>query len=120
MKTVTVRVNRENYIKSYIRIWNGLYELTRNENDLLYVILDRYLKLAEDGVKEPYISQLVFQPQELVSIRKELGLKTQNFNNYKASLRKKKVLLQNGDSYLISPKLIPMKELAFKFIVDGE
>ena len=115
---ITARVNKEQYIKSYIRIWNGVFSLTKNEQSLLYILLREYIKMDEGNVAEPYRSQLLFNTANLREMREELGMSVQNFNNSKNALKKKKAIFPNGDSYTISPKLIPVKELVFKFIVD--
>lgn len=114
---LTTKVTRDEFINQYITIWNGGLQLTEKEREVLHKFLLRYLELIDNGLKEPYIGELVFASKNVREIGTELGLTAQGINNYKAQLRDKGVLIDKGDHYEIHPRLIPQKELTFKFIV---
>lgn len=114
---LTARVNRDEFIDQYITIWNGGLNLTDKEKEVLHKFLSRYLDMMANGLKEPYIGELVFAPKTVREIGVELGLTAQGINNYKAQLRGKGVILQVGDHYEIHPRLIPQTKLTFNFIV---
>lgn len=111
------RVNKWQFIDCYINIWNGQLELTDKEKLLFRQILFKYLSLHEQGLKEPFLSQLLFSKESLNEIRNELGLKAQGFHNYKTQLITKRAIRETEGGYIIDPKLVPQKEVTFKFEV---
>ena len=115
------KVNRHSHIKLWIKLWNGGLELTEKEQTFLGEILFRVMSLQEEGIKEPYLGQLVFSTKTLAEIKEKLKLTKQGLNNYKAQLKKKGVIYKDDDGiYHIDHKLIPQTTLQFKFIYDGE
>ena len=117
---LTAQVNRHSHIQYWVKLWNGGLLLTEKEQVLLGEILYRYMELEENGVKEPYIGQLVFNTKTMTEIRDKLELSKQGFNNYKMSLRDKGVIFKDEEGvYHVQPQLIPKKSVTFKFDYNG-
>jgi len=114
------KVDKDQFIERYIEIWNGSLNLTEKEIEVLKEILKKYLQLIKDGLKEPYLGELVLSPNGMSEIRKILKLSSQGMNNYKEQLKEKNVIKKVGDHFQINPILIPQKSITFKFIVDDE
>lgn len=117
---LVARVDKDGHIRNWIRIWNGGLQLTEKEQVFFGELLSLVMTMQEDGIKEPYLSQLVFSTKEMEKIKTKLGLSKQGLSNYKISLRDKGVIAQddNGD-YRILPQLIPEESITFKFEYNG-
>ena len=76
------------------------------------------MKMTDDGIVDPYLSELLFGVKTIKEIKSKLGLTKQGYNNYKDSLKKKKVILGDKEYYL-NPKLIPDTVLTFEFQYGG-
>lgn len=109
------KVTKEQFIKNYINIFNGGLRITSKEKEFLYEILLRYLNLIDEGLKEPYLSKLVFSKEVITEIKNKLSLSSQGLNNYKTQLKRKGVFKETAVGIQIDAKLIPQKELIFKF-----
>lgn len=111
------KVNKWEFIDQYINIWNGGLQLTDKEREFFREIIFEHLSLEEQGVKEPFIGQLIFSKAILDKIKKKLNLSSQGLHNYKAQLINKKAIKQHGDFYHVNPLLVPKREITFKFEV---
>ena len=111
---LTARVDREKHIRLWLKAWNGGLQLTDKELELAGELLFRAMKMIDDGIKEPYLSELLFNTKTLTEIKVKLELSKQGYNNYKKSLIDKGVILVDG-GYHINPKLIPQETLTFEF-----
>tara|TARA_R110002020_G_scaffold162595_2_gene348366 strand:- start:260 stop:622 length:363 start_codon:yes stop_codon:yes gene_type:complete len=116
---LTAQVDRHKHISRWIKIWNGGLGLTDKEQVFLGELLYRTMDLADKGIEEPYLGQLVFNTKTLKEIKEKLSLSKQGLNNYKIQLMAKGVLTKDDDYYHIKPQLIPQKSITFKFIYDG-
>lgn len=114
---LVAKVDKHRHITNWIRIWNGGIQLTEKEQVFFGEILSLAMTLKEEGIKEPYLGQLVFSTKEMDKIKTKLGLSKQGLSNYKMALRDKGVIVKNevGD-YFIPPQLIPEKSITFKFV----
>ena len=113
MKLVA-KVNRESHILLWLKAWNGGLGLTEKELELAAELLLRLMKMTDDGIKDPYLSELLFNTKSMGEVKAKLGLTKQGFNNYKKALKDKKVILGEKE-YYINPKLIPEASLTFEF-----
>jgi hypothetical protein len=116
MKDVfTTRANEAGVIDAYLKLFNGGLKLTDKEFAIMKFFVTLQVSYMRDGVKEPYLSELLFSPKTLKQVKTELDISKQNWNNYKQKLQDKKVFL-NLDGYLtVNPVLIPRPEITFKF-----
>lgn len=109
------RVTKQQFVEQYVNIFNGGLQITKMEKKLLHEILHRYLTMLEDGLKEPYIGQLVFSQESMADIRDKLNMTSQSITNYKAQLKKKGILKQGEVGLEVDPILIPKGSITFKF-----
>lgn len=115
---LVVKVNKKGFILNYIKIFNGGLELTKTEQKYLALLLELYLNLLEEGIKEPYLSQLVFSKENTDKIKINLCLTSKGLTNYKIQLIKKGAIKEDDGACIVNPILIPKKEITFKFIVN--
>ena len=117
MMEIPVRiVDDDSHVKAWLKIWSGVLSLTNMDIEILSYIMINYIKVKRDGVMEPYASKLVLGNDSIKDIRKKFNnMSRQAFNNYKAKFKEKKVLIEEEDVLFINPKLVPQKELVFKF-----
>lgn len=112
------RVNKRDYVSNYLKIFSGGLQLTNKELKYLEELVFKYITLEEEGLKEPYLSQIVFSRETTSDIRKVLKVTPQGLNNYKSSLKSKRVIIGPEEQLTLNKKIIPQKELNFKFIVE--
>ena len=102
-------------IEKYSDVWSRFLGLTKREQELYVLILTKYVEMSKD-CKEPYISQLMFGTDYMRDTRSSMNLTHQNFNNVKMGLKKKRVILEEGESYRINPMVTLDKEIKIKFV----
>jgi len=112
---LTTKVTRITHIKYWIKLWNGNLNLTNKEEELLSEILYRIMELKDNGLEEPYISDLAFSIKSMGEIKDKLNLSKQSLFNYKKGLINKGVLIKTETGIKISQKMIPCKTVTFKF-----
>lgn len=118
---LTTSVNRHTHVLNWIKLWNGGFNLTEKEQSFFGAILEKYLELMEDGVKEPYIGELVFSTKTMAEIKEKLNLTKQGLTNYKVALKDKGVIRKNDTGvWTVIPMLIPQTEVIFKFVYDEQ
>lgn len=112
-----IKVNGD-FVLSYITLWNGTWKLTEKEIDVLVAFIKSYLRLKDDGLKEPYLSKLLFSTESKREIKLNLGKMTdQGLANYISSLKKKGILREISPDgiYVIDERVIPVKKITFEF-----
>lgn len=114
-----LKTDKKDHIDKYLRVWNGLMKLTTKEFEVTKSILELYLHVKNSGVKEPYLSEIVFSTKKLKPLKEVHKLNHANWYTIKKSLLLKRVLYEN-EGLVINPKLIPQTELTFKFLIDNE
>lgn len=108
--------DEEDLFNKCTSIWMRFMNLTKREGELYRILLKKYIEMIENGVKEPYISQIIFGTDFMREVRTEMNLTHQNFNNLKMSLKKKSIIFEEGDSYRINPAVAVHQEITFKFV----
>src|SRR5690554_5048473 len=116
-KPLIAKVTKAQFIDAYLRLWNGGFKMTEKEIEIVKYILQFYEKVSNGGVREPYLSEIVFSSKHVSILKKECNLTKQGWNNYKKTLVLKKVLIEHDDVIFINPMLIPRTEITFKFII---
>jgi len=118
---LTLKTDRKDHIDKYLRVWNGLMGLTGKEFAVTKTILENYLDVKDSGVKEPYLSEIVFSNKKIKPLKDVHKLNNANWYTIKKSLLAKRVLYDKEDVGLtINPKLIPQEKITFKFIIDDD
>lgn len=116
-KPIVLTVSRKQFFSAYLKIWSGGFKLTEKELKLLVDILEIRNKIVTDGVKDPYLSELVFSNKNINALKKKHELQKQGWHNHKNSLIAKKALFEHDDIIYVSPVLIPREELVINFKV---
>ena len=92
----TLTINVDNTAK-YLRIWNGLFNLTDMELKILSYFIDINKELKHANLCAPKIKKLV---------AKQIGFDDHNtLNNYVKKLKDKGVLLKKGRNYTLNSLL---------------
>jgi hypothetical protein len=119
--TISVQVSRDDFIRHYLVLWNGMLNLTEKELDLLEALIEKYLELVEVIKDRKYLYDFLFSPSVQKEIRDRAKMKEQTFHNYKASLKAKGIIVIDNDGNLsLDPKVIPMEEITFKFKINEQ
>tara|TARA_R110000822_G_scaffold2004_7_gene9560 strand:- start:15128 stop:15487 length:360 start_codon:yes stop_codon:yes gene_type:complete len=114
-----LKTDPKDHIDKYLRVWNGLIGLTKKEFAVAVSLLELHAKISEDGVKEPYLSELLFSTSGLKKLKEDHSLNNSAWYMVKKALIKKSFLSNSEESFSINPKMIPCEELTFKFIVNA-
>ena len=114
---LTTTVDKAGHIERWIQIFNGGLKLTDKEREFLGHLLDRALTLMADGVKEPYLGEILFNQTNTAEIKELMGnISKQALNNYKISLVKKGVVYKDESGmYHIKDVMIPKESVTFNF-----
>jgi hypothetical protein len=115
MKITVAKVKKSEFNKTFITLWNGGLKLTEKEQDVLLALIESYQRFEADGLREPYISKMLFATDNRKKLLKVLGLTPQAFNNYFKGLKDKRAIFEEDDSYVLNPLLVPTVEIGFKF-----
>ena len=114
---LTTRADRDGIIDTYLKLFNGGLKLTDKEFAILKEFVKLHVSYMEEGVKEPFLSELVFSAKNIKQVKLDLEITKQNWNNYKQKLQDKKVILNIDGIYRVNPMLIPRQEITFRFEV---
>ena len=114
---LTTNVNRATHVKRWIQLWNGGIKLTDKEAEFFGELLERALEMVDEGVKEPYLGQLLFSAKTMAEIKDKLEIASkQTLNHYKTSLKSKEVIYKDDDGvYHVKANMIPQLSITFKF-----
>lgn len=115
-KVINATIPKDQLVKVYIALWNGILRLTDKELLIVEALVSKYLEL-ELVIKDPkYLYEVLFSTQSLKDIRIKLGLKEQTLNNYKGSLKIKGILhIDRDGNYSLDERVIPVNQITFKF-----
>ncbi len=115
---ITAVVKKEDFTRHYLMLWNGMLQLTEKELSLVEALVNKYLELQNVIKEERYLYEFLFSPAIQKEIRTKAEMKEQTFFNYKSKLREKGVIVLDKDGNpSLNEKVIPMREVTFKFKV---
>lgn len=115
---LTAKVNRHSHIRHWIKLWNGGLQLTNKEQLFFGELLYRAMDMLENGVKEPYLSQLLFSGETMKEIAEKLDITAKGLQNYKYQLVEKKAITKTETGYVLKPALIPRNSITFEFVYN--
>jgi hypothetical protein len=114
---IIIDITDDSRVRSYLRLWKSVFRLTDSEALVLEAIVNRYLKLQSEGVKDPYISDLLLNTKARKELQESVGYSENHFNNIVKALKDKKIISKIGDGYKIADqRVIPVSEITFKFV----
>lgn len=110
-------------VTSIERVWlellSRISKLTEREIDVLEVLIKKRSLLLKDGMKQPYLSQILFSTEARKQYCQELEITDFNFTNLLGSLRKKSAIMKTNGVEDIYHKLIPAEEILIKFELES-
>jgi hypothetical protein len=115
---INAEVSKDQFIRHYLILWNGMLHLTEKELDILEATIEKYLELVIVIRDRKYLYDFLFSASVQKEIREKIGMKEQTFHNYKASLRNKGIIsLDKDGNPSLDARVIPVEEITFKFKV---
>lgn len=101
-----IKVNKVTGVKGYLKIVNGIFNLTPTEIEFLSHLIELDRELSRVGFD-------VFSAEGRKKISEKMGWSSvMTCNSYIMALKRKKMLRQVGDTYKISPLLVPDEDQA--------
>lgn len=117
---VAAKVDTDKWIKSYLTLWSGILALTEGEFNLLYVLVKEYTELKNNISTDNQRFEILFSTKTKKKLRSILDISESLFNNRIHSLKAKSVIIKKDDSLCLNKKVIPVKELTFKFYIEDK
>jgi hypothetical protein len=115
--TITVKGNVLEVTKIFLQVFLAGQRLTKKELDVAASLVSRYAMFVKDGVKEPYLSILLFSTDVRKEVSEESGISASHLQNTLSTLQGKNVIAK--DKLELNPSIIPTEELTFSFKVNG-
>ena len=72
------KVNKEGFIRAYIRLWNGGLGMTTKEVDILAFFISKNIECVEKKTPEDYIPEIVFGPASISDMKTKCNLSNSN------------------------------------------
>lgn len=116
MKLTVNVTNKRQHIDLWLTLWQAGLGLTEREKSVIAEILLRRDELVEGGIKEPFLSKLLFDADSRKIYCSALSISSYNFTNILGALKSKGVL----NDTLLNPQLIPDTSLIFDFKYDSK
>lgn len=109
----TLNVTKEQWLKYHLKIWKGALDMTNKECDIIEYFIKEYQMYKEEGLDPEVIDKLVYSQESYSAMRSLLKLSPQNWNNYKQTMIKKRLL--TGTPLKVNEKLLLDSIIEFKF-----
>jgi len=98
-REIEVNIKRTEH---FVRLFNGIFDLTKKEMQVMSAFIDQYVKLQGTGIS-------AFSTESKKAVAKRLKMDDYNaLNIYLQKLVKKRVIVKN-DEYEINPLLLPLR-----------
>lgn len=95
VKSLNMNVHLKNLFRLWINITIVFHKLTKQEMDVLALLLYHHYNLGKEITNKKILWKMVFDYEVKAKIKKELGLKDASLQNVLSSLRKKGVIQDN-------------------------
>ena len=114
-KSLTIKVNNDTYIKSYLLLWRGYLELTNSDIDVLieFITIFNQLKLTNSNEDLCFIE--VFNRDNRKFVMTKLNMSEYSFNNIFMRLKKKVIIQKTKYGYRLNSKVLPVDSITFNF-----
>lgn len=123
VKSLNMNVHLKNLFRLWINITIVFHKLTKQEMDVLALLLYYHYNLSSEITNKKILWKMVFDYEIKAKIKKELGLKDASLQNVLSSLRKKGVIQDNQIVSTYIPKIEKGSKsfrIIFNFnIIDG-
>jgi hypothetical protein len=114
--TITVKGSVLEVTKTFLQVFLAGQRLTKKELDVAASLVSRYAMFVKDGVKEPYLSILLFSTDVRKEVSEESGISASHLQNTLSTLQSKNVIAEN--KLELNPGIIPTENLTFSFQVN--
>lgn len=115
---VNVKGDIHTVVKKYLMLFLSSESLSEKQLNVTTHLVSKYTTYVQDGVKEPYCSQLLFDKITREEMTDLLGISKAHFNNTLSSLVKKGILAKSSRGLQMNPNLVPASSIKFSFTVD--
>lgn len=105
MKAFKKVIQQKDLFREFVKILNGLLQLTSKESEVLALLLHLDHKREEEGATKASMDILSTDNRKF--IMSEMNLKKSNLSKYISRLKGKGVILQDGNGYYINSLFIP-------------
>lgn len=110
-KILKRKVEVKDFYEVYLKTLNGHLVLTNRELGVLVEICKAQAKYMSNGYENEKLSKVLFSAISREEIRTLLNISPYNLNNIIKTLRSKQVLLDQGNKYIVNPRLfVPSTE----------
>jgi hypothetical protein len=116
--TITVNGDILKVTKIFLQVFLAGERLTKKELDVAASLVSRYAMFVKDGVKEPYLSILLFSTEVRKEMSEEIGISASHLQNTLSTLQGKNVIAE--DKLELNPHIIPTEKLIFSFTINGK
>lgn len=123
VKSLRMNVHLKNLFRLWLNITIVFHKLTKQEMDVLALLLFYHYELAKDITSKKILWKMVFDYEIKTKIKKELGIKDASLQNVLSSLRKKGII---NDNQIVSTYIPNIEKgsdtfkIVFHFnIIDG-
>lgn len=115
-KTLTIPVNKEDFIKQYLLLWKGYLNLTDSEIVILNELITKYYEIYSNNKNNKDLSFIeLFNSENRKLIADKLNLSKFGFNNVFMRLKNKGIILTTKYGYEINSRVLPVKNITFNF-----
>jgi hypothetical protein len=113
-KQIILKTNSKS--RTWLTLISGLTGFTEREMDVLEVIIQKREELVANGIKQPYLSELLFSSSSRKEYQEKLGITQFNFTNLLGSIRNKRGLSMTNEVEDIDDRLLPANEMIIRFV----
>ncbi len=114
-KSLTIKVDKDNYIEQHLLLWKGFLTLTDSDIKVLieFIAIFNQLKLTNSNEDLCFIE--VFNRDNRKAIMTKLGMSEYSFNNIFMRLKKKIIVQKTKYGYRLNSKVLPVDSITFNF-----
>ena len=113
-------LNTDSIVRTWLTLISGLTGFTEREIDVMEVLLEKRTELVNEGIKSPYLNEMLFSTTSRKEYYSKLGISEYNFTNLLGTLRKKRGLIMGDNGEDVDSKLIPAEEMVIKFKINDK
>jgi hypothetical protein len=119
MQLINYKVKKEDFIKEYLEVFNGIMKLTDVELSVLNELVKLFFEIRGDKEETAFMWKQVFNSESRKEVAQRLNFKSRtNVDYYIKKLRDKKIISTKNGYNFINKVIIPKNEFGFKFIVE--
>jgi ABC-type Fe3+-hydroxamate transport system substrate-binding protein len=118
--TVTATLTRDNWVRAYLTLWQGMLGLTEKELEVAISMVKHFMSIKERVADNDTASLLMLSRQTRRKIKFEHQISAAGFGNYLISFCKKGFLVKKEGAYMLAEKIIPTTSITFNFNITND